>query len=45
MFYIIYHIHLISYTLYIISPGLNQINLIMYTTKFETFLLEPIFQK
>ena len=33
------------YILYIISSGLNQINLIIYTTKLETFLLDPIFKK
>ena len=27
----------------LVSPGLNQINLIIQTTKFETFLLDPIF--
>ena len=30
---------------YIISSGLNQINLIKYTIKLETFLLDPIFKK
>ena len=41
----LYFIYLMLYILYIMSSGLNQINLIIYTTKLETFLLDPIFQK
>ena len=42
IYYILYYLR---YLLYIISPGLNQMNLIIYTTKFETFLLDPILKK
>ena len=42
---ILYFIYLMLYILYIISSGLNQINLIIYTTKLEEFLLDPIFKK
>ena len=37
--------NLMLYMLYIISSGLNQVHLIKYTTKLETFLLDPIFKK
>ena len=42
---VLYSIYLMLYILYIISSGLNQINLIIYTTKLEEFLLDPIFKK
>ena len=38
----LYFIYLMLYILYIMSSGLNQINLIIYTTKLETFLLDSI---
>ena len=41
---IIFYISYVIYILHIISSGLNQINLIIYTTKLETFLLDPIFK-
>ena len=41
---ILYFIYLTSYILYIISSGLNQINLVIHTTKLETFLLDPTFK-
>ena len=42
---IFYFTYLILHIFYFIYPGLNQINLIICTTKFETFLLDPIFKK
>ena len=41
----LYFIDLTLYVSYIISPRLNQINLTIYTLKFETFLLDLIFKK
>ena len=42
---ILYFIYLMLCILYIISSELSQINLIIHTTKLETFLLDPIFKK
>ena len=41
----LYFIDLTLYVSYIISPRLNQINLIIYTLKFDRFLLDLIFKK
>ena len=42
---IIFYISYVIYILHIVSSGLNQIILIIYTTKLETFLLDHIFKK
>ena len=34
-----------TFAYYVGSPGLNQINLIIYTTKFEIFLLDLFLKK
>ena len=38
----LYFIYLMLYILYIMSSGLNQINLMIYTAKLETFSLDSI---